>query len=58
MRLLRVGSLGQEKVAVLDNENKIRDLSSQISDLTPHTLNFETIEKIKNKIFKSKRNKF
>ena len=47
MRLLRVGSLGQEKVAVLDNENKIRDLSSQISDLTPRTLNFETIEKIK-----------
>ena len=46
MKLLRVGQLGQEKVAILDSENKIRDLSLHISDLNPDTINFQTVEKL------------
>ena len=53
MKLLRVGNLGSEKPALVDNDNKFRDLSSIIKDLNPDTLNFETLEKIK-KIDKSK----
>jgi len=47
MKLLRVGDVGSEKPALIDNENKYRDLSSVIKDLNPVTLNFETLEKIK-----------
>jgi len=47
MKLLRIGEVGFEKPALLDNENKYRDLSSIIKDLDPDTLNFETLEKIK-----------
>ena len=47
MRLLRVGEAGSEKPALIDNENKYRDLSSIIKDLNPDTLNFETLNKIK-----------
>ena len=47
MKLLRIGDLGSEKPALIDNENKYRDLSSIIKDLDPDTLSFETLEKIK-----------
>ena len=47
MKLLRVGNIGSEKPALIDNENKYRDLSSIINDLNPDTLNFQTLEKIK-----------
>ena len=46
MKLLRVGSKGNEKPAVLDKEGKIRDISSHINDLDPTTLNFKTISKL------------
>ena len=46
MKLLRVGQQGQEKVAVIDSENKIRDLSSHINDLNPDTINFKTLERL------------
>ena len=46
MKLLRIGNKGKEKPAVLDDNGKIRDISSQIKDLNPDYLNFETIEKI------------
>jgi len=46
MKLLRVGQHGQEKVAAMDSENKIRDLSSHIEDLNPDTINFKTLEKL------------
>ena len=46
MKLLRVGQHGQEKVAAMDSENKIRDLSSHINDLNPDTINFKTLEKL------------
>ena len=48
MKLLRVGTKGNERPAALDKNGKIRDLSSQIKDLNPDSLNFETISKIKN----------
>ena len=47
MKLLRVGEIGAEKPALIDNENKYRDLSSIIKDFDPETLNFETLEKIR-----------
>ena len=46
MKLLRVGSKGKEKPAALDKNGKIRDLSSQITDLNSDNLNFETIKKL------------
>ena len=46
MKLLRVGKKGKEKPAILDGDGKIRDISSHVSDLNPHNLNFETISKI------------
>jgi len=46
MKLLRVGQKGKEKPAVLDKNGKIRDLSSNIKDLNPKNLNFETISKL------------
>ena len=47
MKLLRVGNKGKEKPAALDANNKIRDLSSVIKDLTPDNLTHSTIEKLK-----------
>ena len=47
MKLLRVGELGQEKIAVLDENNLIKDLSDKIEDLSSDTLNSEYLEKIK-----------
>ena len=47
MKLLRIGEKGKEKPAILDKNNKIRDLSSHILDLNPNYLNFETFSKIK-----------
>ena len=46
MKLLRVGEKGKEKPAILDGDGKIRDISSHVSELNPHNLNFETISKI------------
>ena len=48
MKLLRIGKTGSEKPALIDDQNKYRDLTSVIKDLNPDTLNFETLEKIKN----------
>ena len=45
MKLLRVGTKGKEKPAIIIN-NKIKDLSSHIEDLNPKNLNFETISKL------------
>ena len=53
MKLLRVGEKNKEIPAVLDKENKIRGLSNYINDLNPDTLNFKTIDKIKELDFKS-----
>ena len=47
MKLLRVGKLGGELPAILDNENQIRDLSKITKDFNPDSLNFQVLEKIK-----------
>ena len=47
MKLLRVGKLGSEIVAALDNNNIIRDLSDHIKDLNPQTINEETLNRLK-----------
>ena len=46
MKLLRVGQYNKEKVAALDSNNIIRDLSSHIQDLNPFTLNESTLKKL------------
>ena len=46
MKLLRIGNKGKEKPAALDIDGKIRDLSDQIEDLNPNTLNFETLSRL------------
>ena len=46
MKLLRVGQKGKEKPATLDKNGTIRDLSSEVSDFNPETLNFETLTKL------------
>ena len=46
MKLLRVGAKGQEKVAALDKDSKIRDLSNVIKDLNPDTLNFKNLNNL------------
>ncbi len=47
MKLLRVGEVGGEIVAALDNNNNIRDLSDHVKDLNPQTINEETLNKLK-----------
>ena len=44
MKLLRVGEIGHEKVAALDSNNVIRDLSAHIEDLNPETINFGVLK--------------
>ena len=53
MKLLRVGEPKKEIPALLDKENKIRNLSNHIRDLNPKTLNNDTIKKLKDLDFKS-----
>ena len=47
MKLLRLGKPGHETPAILDKNGKYRNLSSYLKDLNPDTINFETIEKLK-----------
>ena len=47
MKLLRVGDFGREIPAIIDNQNKIRDLSKVVKDFNPDSLTFETLNKIK-----------
>tara|TARA_B100000683_G_scaffold78677_1_gene77799 strand:- start:145 stop:993 length:849 start_codon:yes stop_codon:yes gene_type:complete len=47
MKLIRLGTIGEEKPAIIDSKNNYRDLSSIVEDFNPDTLNFEIIEKIK-----------
>ena len=45
MKLLRYGTKGSEKPAVLDKNGKIRNLSSYVSDFSPGNINLETSPK-------------
>jgi len=46
MKLLRYGSVGQEKPAVLDVDGKIRDLSAHVSDIDGSSLSDAALKKI------------
>ena len=46
MKLLRVGEKNAEKVAILDKNQIIRDISDHIQDLNPSTLSENTLEKL------------
>ena len=48
MKLCRIGTVGEEKPAIIDQDNNFRDLSSLVEDLNPNTLNFENLDKIQN----------
>ena len=47
MKFLRIGKAGQEIPVALDRNGKYRNLSSIIKDLNSETINFETLDKIK-----------
>ena len=47
MKLLRLGPLGQEKPAALDDDGQYRDLSSHIQDLTPCHMALGELDKLK-----------
>jgi len=53
VKLLRVGEPKKEIPAVLDKENKIRNLSNYIDDFNPKNLNTNTINKIKDLNFET-----
>ena len=46
MKLCRIGNLGKEKPAVIDDDGNYRDVSEIIYDFDPSTLTFETIKKL------------
>ena len=48
MKLCRIGNVGEEKPAIIDQDNNFRDLSSIVKDFNPDTLNFENLDKIQN----------
>lgn len=47
MRLLRVGEKGKEKPAALDDDGKIRDLSSMVSDIAGDVLTPQGLSKLR-----------
>ena len=47
MKLLRIGRKGEEFVAALDRNTKLRNLSKYLKDLNPDTINFETLQNLK-----------
>ena len=48
MKLLRIGDLGKEKPAIIDEKGIIRDISGIVEDLNSKTINQNTINKLKN----------
>ena len=48
MKLLRIGKKGHEIPVAIDKNGKYRNLSSHINDLNPDTINFETLDILKN----------
>jgi hypothetical protein len=46
MKLVRFGPLGQEKPGLLDNDGRVRDLSSIIPDLADEHLSAATMARL------------
>lgn len=53
MKLLRYGPSGEEKPALIDDQGRMRDLSSLISDITPATLSPERLAQLSKHDFSS-----
>ena len=47
MKLLRVGEVGNEIPAALDDKGIIRDLSDHINDFSAESLNFDNLNNLK-----------
>ncbi|MCF8168708.1 MAG: fumarylacetoacetate hydrolase family protein [Rhodoferax sp.] len=47
MKLVRYGAVGKEKPGMLDTEGVLRDLSAAVGEITPATLNAQTLEKLR-----------
>lgn len=47
MKLLRYGPAGSEKTGMLDNDGKVRDLSSHVPDLSGDAVTLEALEKLR-----------
>lgn len=47
MKLLRVGAIGQERPAILDSDQQIRDLSSVIPDINGDLLSDQALERLR-----------
>ena len=47
MKLLRVGAIGQERPAILDSDQQIRDLSSVIQDINGDLLSDQALERLR-----------
>ncbi len=46
MKLMRVGNKGKERPALLDRDNRIRDLSSVLENITPRTLSKSSLAEL------------
>ena len=46
MKLCRIGEMGNEKPALIDDRGRYRDLSTIINDFDPKNINFDTLNKI------------
>ena len=46
MKLCRIGEIGNEKPALIDDRGRYRELSTIINDLDPKNINFDTLNKI------------
>lgn len=47
MKLLRYGDTGHEKVGMLDEQGRIRDLSAHVDDLAGHALSDESLDQLR-----------
>lgn len=47
MKLLRYGPAGSEKTGMLDNDGKVRDLSSHVPDLSGDAVTLEALDKLR-----------
>jgi len=47
MKLLRVGAIGQERPAILDSDQQIRDLSSVVPDINGDLLSDQALERLR-----------
>ena len=56
MKLLRVGEVGNEIPAALDNNGVIRDLSNHINDFSAESLNFDNLNNLRKLDLKNLKN--